>query len=142
MRIGQLMMEATVSIWPARPLSEVPEVPLERWRIMQTASGELHLVGARPERGTHRVSSQVIEIDLVGRTATTRSGRRYFLEGDPGSDADEECHHVWLAWCHANRVIEFHDVTNDLLSGTDVNNQCPCSPIIESSLGGGELNGD
>lgn len=104
-----------MSIWPARPLSEVPEVALERWRIMQTASGELHLVGARPERGTHRVSSQVIEIDLVGRMATTRSGRRYFFDGDPGSDTDEARSYVWLAWCHANRVIEFRDITNDLI---------------------------
>ena len=122
------MTENALPIWPARPLSEAPEVALERWRIMQTASGELHLIGARPERGTYRVSTQVIDIDLTQRMVTTRSGRRYDLVGDPGSYADEARSYVWLAWCQANRVIEFRDITNDVISGVDVNTRNPRTP--------------
>lgn len=115
-------------IWPARPLSEAPEVILECWRIMQTVSGELHLIGARPERGTHRVSSAVVEIDITRQVATTRSGRRYVLIGDPGSNEDDARSYVWLAWCRSNRVIEFRDITNDLISDAEVSRQSPRTP--------------
>lgn len=102
-------------IWRARPITAVGEVVLERWRIMQTESGGRHLVGARPERGTHRVSSAIVEIDLVNRIVITGSGRRYTLSGDPGGGTDEERDYVWMAWCEVNKVIAFRDVTDELL---------------------------
>lgn len=94
---------------------------------MRLASGELHLVGARPERGTHRVSSAVVDLDVINRVGVTSSGRRYVLAGDPATEMDEESRYVWLAWCHANHVIEFRDITNGLIFDAHVTAQHPRS---------------
>lgn len=103
-----------MAIWAARPVADVPEVTLHDWRVMKTAAGDMHFVGFRPERGTARVSSAIVEIDMPNRIGITRSGRRYFLEGPPGA-AVEQSDFVWSAWCQVNRVSSYCDVTNDLL---------------------------
>jgi hypothetical protein len=101
-------------VWPTRSIDEVPEVALTRWRIMRTDTG-LYFVGARPERGTCRVSTCIVEIDVVNRTGVTRSGRKYLLEGAAGSIGDEDSAYVWLAWCQANGVTDSRDITDEVM---------------------------
>jgi len=105
-----------VSIWQSRPVDEVPEVVLSHWRVMRTDSGDLHLVGIRAERGTGRVSSAIVELDIDARVGMTRSGRRYVLDGAPGPDEDGDADYVWAGWCQVNRVSAFRDVTDELLT--------------------------
>lgn len=105
-----------MSIWPSRPVDEVPEVTLANWRVMRTDAGELHLVGIRPDRATGRVSSVIVELDVHARVGITRSGRRYVLVGEPGPDENGDADYVWTGWCQVNRVSAFRDVTNELLT--------------------------
>lgn len=107
-----------MSIWPSRPVDEVPEVTLANWRVMRTDAGELHLVGIRPDRGTGRVSSLVVELHIEARVGVTRSGRRYLLEGAPGADDEGDADYVWSGWCRVNRVTGYRDVTDELLTGS------------------------
>lgn len=103
-----------MSIWLARPVADAPVVALRAWRVMETDSGERHFVGVRPDRGTGRVSSAIVACDMPTRTGVTRSGRRYVLEGPPGPDESGDGEYVWAAWCQANRVASFRDVTNEV----------------------------
>ncbi len=103
-----------MSIWAARPVADVPAVTLQHWRVIKTDAGDMHFVGFRPERGTARVSSAIVEFDVRARVGVTRSGRRYLLDGAPGADADGDGEYVWSAWCQLNRVAGYHDVTNDI----------------------------
>lgn len=107
-----------MSIWRSRPVADVPDVVLLHWRVMQTDTGELHLVGIRPERGTGRVSSVVVEFDVRARVGVTRSGRRYQLEGTPGPDESGDADYVWAGWCQVNRVDAYRDVTEEVLAGS------------------------
>lgn len=100
-------------IWLARSIDDVPEVILMRWRIFETEEGERHFVGTRHDRGTGRVSSAIVNIDMSTRVGVTRSGRKYVLDGPPGTDVNGEC--TWAAWCHVNGVTRYRDVTDDLL---------------------------
>lgn len=107
-----------MSIWQSRPVDQVPEVVLVNWRVMETADGSRHLVGIRPSRGTGRVSSAIVELDMAACVGTTRSGRRYVLDGTPGSDEDGNADYVWSGWCEVNRVTGYRDVTDELLTGS------------------------
>ncbi|RAA12349.1 hypothetical protein DOT79_19170 [Ralstonia pseudosolanacearum] len=104
-----------MSIWQARPVGDAPEIALRAWRVMETDIGERHFVGVRPDRGTGRVSSAIVEFDARTRVGVTRSGRRYILEGPQGPDANGDSEYVWAAWCQVNRVASFRDVTNEVL---------------------------
>lgn len=105
-----------MAIWRTRSIEEVPEVTLVCWRVFETDKGELHFVGARPERGTGRVSSAIVKFDTSTRAGVTRSGRRYVLQGAPGNHIDGG--YVWAAWCHVNRVASYRDVTDSILDGS------------------------
>jgi hypothetical protein len=103
-----------MSIWQARPVVDAPEITLRAWRVMETDTGGRHFVGVRPDRGTGRVSSAIVECDMPTRTGVTRSGRRYVLEGPPEPDSRGDSEYVWVAWCQANRVADFRDITNEV----------------------------
>lgn len=105
-----------MSIWAARPVADASEVTLQNWRIMKTAAGDMHFVGVRPNRGTARVSSSIVEIDISARVGVTRSGRIYRLSGRPGSDEWGEGDYVWSAWCQVNRVSSYRDVTDEMFT--------------------------
>lgn len=105
-----------MKIWQSRPVDQVPEVVLEEWRILQTATGARHLVGLRQSKGTVRVSSAIMSIDLAARVCTTNSGRKYILVGDPSVDLSKS-DFVWTEWCRANSVDHYCDVTDEVLGG-------------------------
>lgn len=104
-----------MAIWQSRPVDQVPEVVLGEWRVLETASGSRHLVGLRHSKGTVRVSSAIISIDLVSRICTTCSGRKYVLDGGPSADLSESAL-VWAEWCRVNNVDCYFDVTDTVLA--------------------------
>lgn len=104
-----------MAIWKARSVEKLPEVVLVRWRVYETGRGERHFVGTRPDRGTGRVSSAIVELDARTCVGLTRSGRRYFLEGTPGTSLEGEV--TWSGWCQLNGVTSYRDVTDELLVG-------------------------
>lgn len=97
-------------------MDQVPEVVLGEWRILETASGARHLVGLRQSKGTVRVSSAIISIDLASRVCTTSSGRKYILDGGPSAGLSEGAP-VWAEWCRENGVNRYFDVTDAVLAG-------------------------
>lgn len=103
-----------MSIWQSRSVEDVPEVVLHEWRILETAAGNRHLVGQRPQQGTVRVSSSIVNIDAVALVCISRSGRRYVLHGAPSADLSG-IELVWTEWCRANGVDSYRDVTAEVL---------------------------
>jgi hypothetical protein len=83
------------------PVSDVPEAEITHWQIRQLENGDRHLVGVVQNSGHDgRVSSKIM---MIGeRIVTTRSGRRYFLRGQPGTAPVAE--YVWQMWCRYNGV--------------------------------------
>lgn len=109
--IGELMQDLIGnSIWRTPPPSEQPSLSLARWSVMETQTGDHHLVGYNLDNREGRVSTSILAFDPVTSKATTRSGRIYQLVGKSGYDSDGSW--VWEHWSRANR-----------LSGKDVTDQ-------------------
>jgi hypothetical protein len=95
--------------WSVEDVDGEPEIVLVRWRILETDSGDRHLVGAREDDFTGRVSTAITTFDPSRMMATTLSGRTYQLRGTPGYNADAQ--YVWDMWCLANDIGISSDVT-------------------------------
>lgn len=96
------------SLHSAPSVASEPDVALTRWQVRQVGpAGTRHCVGWAEYEG--RVTSSVVHFEPESRTATTRSGRRYRLEGPPGVDPDAEW--VWSWWSDANGVRFWTDVS-------------------------------
>jgi hypothetical protein len=96
-------------MWNVQGVEGEPEIVLVRWRILETESGERHLVGAREDEFTGRVSTAITTFDPLRMMAMTQSGRTYQLRGAPGYNADAQ--YVWERWCAVNGVQKSNDVT-------------------------------
>ena len=97
-----------MTVWNVASVNGEPEIVLVRWRVMETDTGERHLVGARDDF-TGRVSTAITKFDPLRMVATTESGRIYQLRGAPGHNADAQ--YVWEQWCLGNGVRKSSDVT-------------------------------
>ena len=104
-------------IWKPRPVSELPTIPLSRWRIFETEDGRRHFVGVDMFDSSGRVSSPIVMFDPVTLQGTTETGRIYELVGGKGSSLNVE--YVWIRWCDLYEVTSYTDVTERLLGGAD-----------------------
>lgn len=98
-----------MTIWNVDGIDGEPEITLVRCRILETDEGDRHLVGAREDDFTGRVSTAITTFDPSRMVAVTRSGRTYQLCGEPGYNADAQ--YVWEQWCAVNSVQASSDVT-------------------------------
>lgn len=101
-----------MSIWPVRPVAEQGELTLVNWRILEVPSGERHLVGYCLDNHEGRVSSFVLDIEIISLRATTSSGRVYLLTGAPAHNSDAM--YVWSQWRIVNSVESWTDVTESV----------------------------
>ncbi len=102
-----------MNIYLAAPVSEAPICFLEHWSIRRTGEGAMHFVGFNVESCDGRVSTRIMELDVLRRVALTESGRRYVLLGSAGYDSDAE--YVWR-WVVSKRGIAgWTDVTAELI---------------------------
>jgi hypothetical protein len=108
-------MEIQMPIWATAPVTESPTLVLITWRILETDKVERHFVGYNLTDREGRVSTPIQQFDVATLTGRTRSGRIYQLRGRPGVDADAA--HVWHAWCRANDVKRWADVTEKARAG-------------------------
>ena len=97
------------------PLSQEPVTVMSIWSLVQVswASGERtrHLVGRANREG--RVCSDIVAFDLDSMTATTRSGRQYRLQGEPGRNRD--AWFVFEVWLGRQKPIHVVDMTEALM---------------------------
>lgn len=95
------------------PVEDQSSTTLQRWRIfsVRLANGarSRHLVGYVPDEDAGRVTTSLVDLDMARRQATTRSGRSYRLEGEPGYD--DEAQWLWDKWLGARKVKHVQDVT-------------------------------
>jgi len=99
-----------------------PEIVLTRWRaynVKANVDGKgntVHFVGL--DRGTGRICSPVQSFDKVARTAVTRSGRKYFLEGEPANEGDygSDGNYVFDHWLARLGNPEVEDITDQYIS--------------------------
>lgn len=98
-----------------------PQVNLTQWSIRKVVSSEypdlgetIHFVGRLSWGRDGRVSSEIMEFDPLLMRGVTASGRVYELEGPSGRSMDAD--YVWGAWCSMNKVIEWKDVTEEIVN--------------------------
>jgi len=104
------MERIETAIWTAPPISQTPVVELIDWSAVRLPTGKVRLIGYDPEVCEGRVSTSVKEFESATKTATTRSGRKYVLTGDPGwSEAG------WRVFRRMWGDTDFTDVTEDFL---------------------------
>ncbi|MGF6902586.1 hypothetical protein [Paraburkholderia sp. GAS348] len=104
-------------IWRPRPASELPGIPLSRWRIFETKGGSGHFVGVDMFDSSGRVSSPIVTFDPVILQGTTQTGRIYEPVGRKGSSLNVD--HVWMRWSELYEVTSYTDVTERLFDGAD-----------------------
>lgn len=90
-------------IWRPRPASELPGIPLSRWRLFETEHGSRHFVGVDTFDSSGRVSYPIATFDPVTLQGTTQAGRIYELVSRKGSSSSIE--YVWMRWCEQGRVV-------------------------------------
>jgi hypothetical protein len=115
-------MERAMAIWRAAPVIEQPELTLAGWRVMQTEVGDCHLVGIRPETGTGRVSSPIVELDTKSLVGVTSTGRVYRLLWP--TEWTSDARYVWERWCEMYQVSEWQDVTDELFAAPTGRHHC------------------
>lgn len=87
-----------------------PRIELIQWRIAKDKEGQAHFIGWSEKDWEGRVSSDIATFDRSTMTGTTKSGRKYRLEGDPDHNPDAE--YVWYVWLRRNATEEVEDVSN------------------------------
>lgn len=97
--------------------SELPRIPLSRWRIFQTRDGSRHFVGVDMFDSSGRVSSPIVTFDPVTMEGTLQTGRVYELVGAKGSSLNVD--YVWVRWCELYEVTSYTDVNERLIDGAD-----------------------
>jgi hypothetical protein len=102
-----------MAIYESAPVSEVPEVFLERWSIREKENGARHFVGFDVDRQHGRVSTEIVAFDSLTRTGVTSSGRRYHLLGPGGFDGDAE--YVWSMVVRVRKIQQWTNVTEMLV---------------------------
>lgn len=100
-----------MSVHRVPPVACESETVLSRYRVFKLPEGTRHFCGYVAADREGRVSSQIMDWDPVTRVGTTRRGRRYRLDGEPGFDPDAE--YVWARWKRINEVTDFKDVTEE-----------------------------
>lgn len=110
-KIADVVAEAVrISIWETPPVHDQPSITLIRWSVMETTSGDRHLVGYNLDDREGRASTAIQSFDPKKAQAVTRSGRIYQLVGPPGYDSDGSW--VWSLWANA-RKIQWRDATDE-----------------------------
>lgn len=101
-------------IWSTPSPSIEPEIMLIGWSVFELPSGTRHFVGYNVRHSEGRVSTPIISWDAEQQQGVTRSGRRYQLVGDPGSDPDGL--YVWGWYSQGSAYV---DVTHEYVSKLD-----------------------
>ena len=116
--LEQLLMPGVIdhlieaSVWKASPVSERPQIDLERWQVMQLPNGDRHFVGWNATEREGRASTKVDVFDAATRQGRTSSGRVYRLCGPSSHDGDGA--HTWNRWMRVNDVTDFVDVSAEV----------------------------
>lgn len=102
-------------IFSIAPIEQEPEETIVFWSVREVIFGQEadkshHLVGYIHREHSGRVTSAIQEFDRDSMTVKTKSGRVYFLKGQPGFNADAE--YVWNKWKAINDARDEVDVTN------------------------------
>ena len=100
------------SVWSARSLTEVPEIELTRWQVMQLPHGDRHFVGWNVTEREGRASSKIVEFDATMRRGRTRSGWIYHLRGPTGHDGDGA--YTWGRWMKLNAAVDCTNVSQEV----------------------------
>jgi hypothetical protein len=106
-----------MSLYTVAPVLQAPEETIIRWSVFAAtfadASTSQHLVGVIPRNQHGRVTSAIQAFDPIKMEIITRSGRLYFLSGEPGQDSNAD--YVWQSWCLSNQVKSVRDVTHEYI---------------------------
>ncbi len=107
---------------PPKPLNQ-----LHRWRVMEAVwSGDVrtrHVCAENAENKIGVSTSSIREFDPVAMSVKTRSGKIYFLAGQP--EASRLAEAAWRKWRGENEILAEHDVTGEYLKNGSNPTQAP-----------------
>lgn len=109
-----------MSFWTPYQAAVYERLLLIRWRVWEVQvplydAPSWHLVGYLAELRVGKVSSALASVHAGPNEVTTKTGKIYQLEGEPGLDADAS--QVWSSWQQQHRVQVLREVTTDVLQG-------------------------
>ena len=109
-----------MSFWTPHQPTVHERVIMARWRVWEVQvplydAPSWHVVGYLVEARQGKVSSALATVHATTDEVTTKTGKIYLLEGDPGIDGDAS--HVWEAWQREHDVQVLREVTTDVLDG-------------------------
>jgi hypothetical protein len=105
-----------MNIWGVPTPAEEPFLTLRSWRVLQCSDGERYLNGWCEERAEGRCSTAVVAFDRERSIATTVSGRRYKLTGEPGLHPDAV--YTWIGYSRLNEIEIEADVSDEYRTRT------------------------
>ena len=115
--LGQRLLPGVIdpiietSVGSARSLTDIPEIELTGWQVMQRARGARHFVGWNVTEREGRVSSKIVEFAAATRPGRSRSGRICPLRGSAGHDGDGA--YTWGRWTQRNAALDGTDVSDE-----------------------------
>lgn len=99
-------------LWQTPGVEEQPALTVTKWRVLEITQGKLagqrHIVGYCCENHEGRASTAIVSYNKNTRIATTKSGRKYKLQGSTGFSYDAD--YVWRVW---SQDIPVRDVSTE-----------------------------
>ncbi len=93
------------------------QVILSHWCMKEIETREgtrsRHIIGHDITNDLGRASTAIVSFDYLTMTATTRSGSRYILKGQPGNSNLGMA--AWEKWRTENETVSESDVTEEYL---------------------------
>ena len=109
-----------MSFWTPHQATVYERIIIARWRAWEVQvpmydAPSWHIVGYLVEARKGKVSSALASVLPSTEEVTTKTGKIYLLEGEPG--VDSEASQLWAAWQLEHDVVVLREVTTDVLEG-------------------------
>jgi hypothetical protein len=109
-----------MSFWTPHQPIVYERLIVARWRAWEVQvplydAPSWHIVGYLVESRQGKVSSALLSVLPNTEEVTTKTGKIYLLEGEPGVDG--EASQLWSDWQRQHDVLVLREVTTDVLEG-------------------------
>lgn len=104
-------------VWRPVDIEGEPQTTLSEWRVFEVKmpfeeTRTRHFVGWAWPSQEGRVSSKIVQFDVITRRGITQSGRIYELVGCSGNNPDGD--YTWRRWMNLNEATDVVDVTSEI----------------------------
>mgnify|MGYP003337143691 FL=1 len=105
-------------IWPINDDPNAEPVVLTDWALFELPNGIRHIAGCIPYPREGRVTSAVVELDVLTLRAVTDTGRVYQLRRR-GYGLNLDAEYTWNHWKSHNGVTQYRDLSRGAVAEHD-----------------------